>query len=270
MTNPTNDPYKTLGDETEWQDINRPGDRMVLTIKGVEYAFRWCPPGTFMMGSPESESRRYDDETQHQVMLTRGFWMLETEVTQGMWESVMGNNPSYFKGIKLPVETVSWNDCQEFIATLNTLKIAPSGYRFSLPTEAQWEYACRAGTTTVFHFGSVLNGDQANCDGNYPYGTKTKGKFLQKTSDVGSYPANDWGLYDMHGNVWEWCSDWYDGYPSGDVTDPVGPSTGSLRVVRGGCWCDLAWHCRSADRNRDVPSYRSFNIGLRLALVREN
>jgi len=243
------------------------GDRMELTIKDVQYPFRWCPAGTFLMGSPPTETERRDDETQHQVSLTRGFWMLETQVTQAMWEGVMGNNPYNFKGAKRPVENVSWNDCQEYIQKLNTISVAPTSYRFSLPTEAQWEYACRAGTTTPFNFGSVLNGDKANCNGNDPYGTSTEGQYWGKTSEVGSYPANAWGLFDMHGNVWEWCSDWYGNYPSDSATDPVGPSSGSDRVLRGGSWYYNAGDCRSALRGSFDPSDRSYVNGVRLSLV---
>jgi formylglycine-generating enzyme required for sulfatase activity len=247
------------------------GERMVIKIKDIEYAFRWCPSGKFLMGSPESEEKRHNDETQHQVTLTRGFWMLETQVTQLMWESVMGSNPSIFKGLNRPVEQVSWDDCQEYIQKLNThlggTSSPPAGYRFSLPTEAQWEYACRAGTTSPFHFGSTLNGDQANIDGNNPYGTDTKGKYLKQTTDVGSYPANAWGLKDMHGNVWEWCADWYGDYPSGAVVDPVGASGGSRRVLRGGSWNSNAQYCRSAFRFDIPPSYRLASIGFRLSLV---
>ena len=248
-------------------DDQKAGDRTVLTINGVEFPFRWCPPGTFMMGSPESETGRSSDETQHEVTLTRGFWMLETPVTQSMWEKVTGSNPSLFKGAQLPVEQVSWEDCQQFIDLLNAhLAGTPgSGYRFSLPTEAQWEYACRAGTTTPFHFGSVLNGDKANCNGNYPYGTSTKGRYLEKTSEVDSYPANAWGLLDMHGNVWEWCSDWYGGYPDGGVT---GMPSDTYRVFRGGGWNGAAGYCRSADRRHYVPSGCESCIGVRLSLVR--
>ena len=234
------------------------GERMVLTIKDVGYAFRWCPAGTFMMGSPEDEADRYDNETLHQVVLSRGFWMLETEVTQMMWASVMEKNPSNFKGSKQPVETVSWNNCQEYIKKLNDLGVAPKGYRFSLPTEAQWEYACRAGTTTAYHFGNTLTKEQANFGGN-----------VGKTSDVASYPANAWGLHDMHGNVLEWCLDWYGDYPNGNVTDPAGAVEGSYRVLRGGGWRVVAEICRSADRERDVPSWWSNSIGLRVALVCE-
>ncbi|MGL6226270.1 MAG: formylglycine-generating enzyme family protein, partial [Thermoguttaceae bacterium] len=167
----------------------------------------------------------------------------------------------------LPVETVSWDDCQNFIKQLNNS--SPSGFKFSLPTEAHWEYACRAGTTTPFSFGSELNGDRANCNGNYPYGTETKGPYLQKTTPVGSYAANGWGLYDMHGNVWEWCSDWHGDYPTGTVTDSVGASIGSSRVNRGGCWDYDAGSCRSADRDGNMPSRRDYYLGLRLSFVGE-
>jgi len=242
---------------------NKADDRMALSIKGVDYAFRWCPPGRFMMGSPSSEADRLDSETQHEVTLSRGFWMLETQVTQQMWESVMGNNPSYFKGSKkLPVEQVSWNDSQEYIKKLNTLLAgtpgAPAGYKFSLPTESQWEYACRAGTTTAYHFGNSLSAEQANFNGN-----------ISQTREVGSYPSNVWGLYDMHGNVYEWCLDWYGDYPSGSLTDPVGSPTGSIRVVRGGSWHLIARYCRSAFRSSYDPAAGRYSIGLRLSLVFE-
>ena len=245
------------------KDDRKARERTTLTIKGVEYAFRWCPAGTFMMGSPQNEANRRDSETQHQVILSRGFWMLETEVTQGMWASVMGNNPSSSKGIKLPVECVSWDDCQEYIKKLNGMKVAPAGFKFSLPTEAQWEYACRAGTTTAYSFGNTLSSEQAN------FGSETK--------DVGSYPANAWGLYDMHGNVWELCADWYGEYPIGAVTDPMGADRGWNRVIRGGGkYSGYAHHCRSALRDSNtfaggreivlahMPGDR---VGLRLSLV---
>ena len=234
------------------------GDRMVLTINDVEYPFRWCPPGTFMMGSPINERERGLDEIQHQVVLTYGFWMLETEVTQEMWAGVMkNNNPSAIKEDKLPVDTVSWNECHEYIQKLSGLNVAPSGWRFSLPTEAQWEYACRAGTTTPFHFGDTLDRDSANF-----------GRNLARTAEVGSYPANAWELRDMHGNVWEWCLDWYGNYPFVSVTDPVNASSGSNRVLRGGGWFHVANDCRSAFRRNRDPSVRNHAIGFRLALVR--
>ena len=253
------------------EDSRKAGERMTLTAKGVEYAFRWCPAGKFMMGSPEEEFGRQANEMQHEVTLTKGFWMLETEVTQEMWEAVMGSNPSpYRSNVKLAVNDVSWDDCRWYIKELNALGVAPVGYKFSLPTEAQWEYASRAGTTTPYHFGSDLNGDKANCNGNYPYGTETKGTHRGNTTVVGLYPANAWGLYDMHGNVVEWCLDWYGAYPGGSVMDPTGPTTGSNHVLRGGSWSSHAVGCRSAfrDGSRSL-TYRNIDVGLRLALVRE-
>ena len=141
-----------------------------------------------------------------------------------------------------------------------------AGRTYRLPTEVEWEYACRAGTTTPFHFGSQLNGRQANCDGTVPYGTDTEGPNLEKTTPVGNYPANAWGLYDMHGNVWEWCSDWYGEYPSASLTDPNGPANGSNRVFRGGSWYGVAVNCRSARRDGDDPSFRDGFLGFRVAL----
>ena len=144
-------------------------------------------------------------------------------VTQEQWQAVMGNNPSHFKGEKnLPVEKVSWDDCQEFIKKLREKDKKP----YRLPTEAEWEYACRAGTTTPFHFGETISTDQANYNGNFTYGNGKKGVYRKKTTPVGSFPANAWGLHDMHGNVWQWCQDWYGDYPQKDVVDPQGPEKG--------------------------------------------
>jgi formylglycine-generating enzyme required for sulfatase activity len=230
---------------------------------GVNLEMVLIPAGTFMMGSPESEARRYSRETQHQVTVSKPFYLGKYLVTQAQWQQVMGNNPSHFKGDKLlPVENVSWDDTQAFCLKLKEITQSP----FGIPTEAQWEYACRAGTTTPFHFGSQLNGRQANCNGTVPYGTDTEGPNLEKTTPVGNYPANAWGLYDMHGNVWEWCSDWYGEHPTGSVTDPIGPATGSGRVRRGGGWRNDAVYCRSASRIWFVPSYRIINLGFRVAL----
>ena len=218
------------------------------------------PGGSFLMGSPPNEEDRDDDENQHRVTLS-GFEMLTTEVTQGMWTAIMDSNPSKFKGNNLPVERVSWNDCQEFIKKLNQ-RDPGKGYR--LPTEAEWEYACRAGTTTPFNTGKTLDASAANYDGNYPYTGGRKGVYREKTVSVGSFSANAWGLYDMHGNVWEWCVDWYDSYPSGSVTDPRGPSSGSYRVCRGGGWLLNARNCLSAYRGNDGPSNRLGGLGFRL------
>ena len=234
------------------------GERKTVKVNGVEFAFRWCPPGTFMMGAPSSEEGRDDDETQHKVTLKKGFWMMETEVTQKQWKAIMGNNPSYFKGDDLPVEQVSWNDCQDFCK-----KCLELGMSVQLPTESQWEYACRAGSTSAYFWGNALNGDKANCDGSYPCGTTIKGKYVGKTTPVGSYEANAWGLYDMHGNVWEWCQDWKADYPGGSVTDPVGPKNGVYRIVRGGSWRRNARGCRSAFRDFVVPDGLHSRLGFR-------
>jgi formylglycine-generating enzyme required for sulfatase activity len=178
----------------------------------------------------------------------------------------MGSNPSAFKGANLPVEQVSWNDAQEFIKKLNERNDV---YTYRLPTEAEWEYACRAGTTTEFAFGDSLSSEQANYDGRYPYGHSPKGKFLGRTVVAGSYQPNAWGLYDMHGNVEEWCQDWYtqDYYSQSPSADPTGPTMGSplfSRIVRGGSWENFARQSRSAYRNWFAPDHRSYQVGFRL------
>jgi formylglycine-generating enzyme required for sulfatase activity len=178
----------------------------------------------------------------------------------------MGNNPCKFSGDDLSVETFSWEEAIEFCKRLSEMpEEKKAGRKYRLPTDAEWEYACRASTSTPFHFGSQLNGRQANCDGTKPYGTETKGPYLEKTSSVSTYPANAWGLYDMHGNVWEWCSDWYGEYLAGSLTNPSGPATGSSRVLRGGSWIFGAVNCRSASRWID-PSMRINSLGCRVAL----
>ncbi len=252
-----------------WDSNPKAGERKALTIKGVDFAFRWCPAGTFQMGSPEDEEKRYYNETRHKVTLTKGFWMLETSVTKGMYRAITGSNPSCFEsGDNYPVERVSWFDSQSFCESLNALGVAPAGFAFRLPTEAEWEYACRAGTNTPYFWGSTLNGDKANCNGRYPYGSVSKGRCLEKTSAVGSYPPNGWGLSDMHGNVYDWCADWFGAYGAGPQTDPTGPTSGSYRVVRGGSWFLSAEFCRSAYRHANGPTYRSIHYGFRLVLGR--
>ena len=250
-----------------------PFDETTITLPGgVPMTFCWCPATSsgawmklsggddfFWMGSPASEDGREYDEIRHRVTLTKGFWMGRHEVSQRQWESVMGSNPSFFKGQNRPVEQVSYDDCQAFIRKINIGRCE----MFSLPTEAQWEYACRAGTTTPFNFGSILNGDRANCDGTEPYGTTSEGRFRIETSPVGSYSPNAWGFYDMHGNVGEWCQDWY-GDDMGDVINPIGPASGSYRIIRGGGYCDDARNCRSAFRDMQVPGFCDDSVGLRL------
>ena len=222
----------------------------------IGMTFLYIKPGTFMMGSPSDEPGRNSDETQHKATLTRGYYMQTTEVTQKQWQAVMGNNPSYFKncGEDCPVEQVSWNDAQEFIRRLNQ-KESVSGYR--LPTEAEWEYAERAGTNTVYSFG-----DSDSQLSNYAWYAGNSG---EKTHPVAQKNSNSWGLYDMHGNVWEWCQDWYGIYPTGSVTDPKGPSSGSYRVHRGGSWRSRARGCRSANCYNSTPDSRDDNLGFRLS-----
>ena len=231
----------------------------------LDMKFVLIPPGEFLMGSPEDEPGRRNDEKQHRVTISRAFYMQTTQVTQGQWEKLMGDNPSHFKdgGENCPVEQVSWDDVQKFIKKLNETGETD---KYRLPTEAEWEYACRAGTTTPFYFGECLSTDEANYDGKYPLGDCPKGEYREKTVPVRSFPPNDWGLYDMHGNVWEWCRDWYGDYPSETVTDPGGPSTGSYRVARGGCRIISAEYCRSANRSFYSPGYRLDYYGFRLVL----
>jgi formylglycine-generating enzyme required for sulfatase activity len=240
------------------------GELLELTIKGMKWRFRWCPAGTFIMGSPPHEKGRRSNERQHQVTLTQGFWMQETATTQEQWESVMGSNPSQFKGSQfLPVECVSWDDCQEYIDKLNAL-FPSSYYRFLLPTEAQWEYACRAGSQTVYCCGDSREQlkDYAWYSGNSNY----------QTHLVGQKKANRWGLYDMHGNVWEWCSDQYGVHPTVSVTNPMTLMRGdSIRlpyyVFRGGDLYGNAENCRSASRDCYIPTVGYDTSGLRLSLV---
>jgi formylglycine-generating enzyme required for sulfatase activity len=207
-------------------------------------------PGQFMMG----EGSGY-----HQVTLTKPFYLGVYQVTQEQYQKVMGTNPSHFKGARNPVENVSWKDAVELCRKLSELpEEKKAGRVYRLPTEAEWEYACRAGTTTTYCFGD----DQSQL-GEYAWFEKNSNS---KTHPVGEKKPNAWGLYDMHGNVWEWCADWYGDYPKGAVTDPVGPATGSIRVGRGGSWLNVAALCESALRLRFTPVIRNFSNGFRLAL----
>ncbi len=230
-------------------------------VSGVHQVMRWIRPGTFLMGSPEKEPDRRDDEFQHEVTLSSGFWLADTTCTQALWAEVMGNNPSRFTDDpELPVEQVSWDDCQEFLHTINQRHPA---LQLQLLTEAQWEYACRAGTLTPFSFGENITPEQINYDGNHPYHGGEKGIYRRKTVPVKLLPCNQWGLYQMHGNVWEWCSDWYAEYSDKAVIDPQGPSSGGDRVLRGGCWGNYARYVRSANRSRFAPVNRNGGIGFR-------
>jgi formylglycine-generating enzyme required for sulfatase activity len=201
------------------------------------------------------------------MSLTRPFYLGKYEVTQKQYEALIGTNPSKFKGENRPVEQVSWEEAQEYAAKLN--KNGADGQTYRLPTEAEWEYSCRGGRPSSKPFGigdsRALSSRQANFNGNHPYGDAEKGPYLETTSAVGSYTANALGLFDMHGNVWEWCQDRYGKYPQEEVTNPVGLSEGSFRVLRGGCCLDLGWGCRSARHGGNVPGFRDIRLGFRLA-----
>ena len=229
----------------------KPGKVDVIDLgKDVKLEMVLVPAGKFKMGSPASEKGRSDDETQHEVTLTKPYYIGKYEVTQEQWEAVMGNNPSFTKGVKFPVTNVSWEDCQKFIKKLNGK--TSGGYR--LPTEAEWEYACRAGTPTAYSYGGNLTKSDANIDGD-------------SIKAVGSYKPNAFGLYDMHGNLFEWCEDWYGDYPAGAATDPKGPVTGKGRVMRGGSFISDVSLARSSNRNDYIltPTFRIYYEGFRLA-----
>ena len=253
----------------------------------------WIPPGTFVMGSPTSEAEREDggdDETQHTVTLTQGFYMGKYAVTQGEYLALMGSNPSYFTteddngnpippDLNRPVEAVSWFDATNYCGQLRQQEQAagrlPAGWVYRLPTESEREYACRAGTTTAFSFGSAIHGGMENFWDYYEYDASIGDiyvsnpavSWLPRTTTVGSYQPNAWGFYDMHGNVLEWCRDWYGSYPAGSVTDPQGPTSGSSRVFRGGCWRGIGGYCRSAYRDGSFPSSGFSTLGFRVVLA---
>jgi len=229
---------------------------------GMEFVY--IPPGEFLMGSRESEVGRFEDENQHQVFIFKGFYIQTTEVTQGQWKKIMGNNPSKFQncGDNCPVENVSWEDAQEFIKRLNQ-KEGKEIYR--LPTEAEWEFSARAGSQKAFANGDIT---QIDCepDSNLDKMGWYCGNADNKTHEVARKSANAWGLYDMHGNVWEWCQDLYGDYPVYAVTVPTGSTEGTVRVVRGGGWVSVVMECRSAKRDGNAPVLRFSDLGFRLLI----
>ena len=244
----------------------------------------WCPPGRFVMGSPRSEPERRPGEDQVEVTLTRGFWMARFEATQGLWKRVAGELPGPLTkelpaGDGLPVGNVNFPETEDFCRRLTERGRKsgelPNGWEFRLPTEAQWEYACRAGTTTATSFGDSLSSRQANFKGK-PYNGAEPGPSLNRAAPVGSYPANPWGLHDMHGNTFEWCRDWYHARLPGGADPDLYAARDTAqrsehgdisRVRRGGCWSDEGWPCRSAFRVRFEPERRYDHIGFRVVIV---
>jgi formylglycine-generating enzyme required for sulfatase activity len=233
---------------------------------GVKLEMVLLPAGEFMMGSPDDDNGAFlEEKPPHRVQISKPFSMGKYSVTQEQWEAVMGSNPSHFKGPKNPVENVSWDDCQQFLEKLNA-KVGAQGGKFVLPTEAQWEYACRAGSKTRYSFGD----NEAEL-GEYAWYAANSG---DKTHPVGGKKPNSWGLYDVHGNVWQWCADWYDEkYDANSAAnepakDPSGPATGLLRVARGGSWLSTTRRCRSADRfDFGEPGLHFYALGLRVCQV---
>ena len=266
------------------------GIETVIT-NSIDMKLTLIPPGEFAMGSPWSEPQRHEGEPIHQVTLTKPFVLGVNEVTQQEYELVMSRNPSAFSqtgsekskliGIdttRFPVESVSWFDAVTFCNKLSVKEKLTAYYQiegtdvkvlggrgYRLPTESEWEYACRAGTSSAFHFGESLNGRDANCNGSFPYGGVGRGVFMERPRPIGVYNSNAWGLRDMHGNVLEWCWDWHGTYPSYSVKDPVGPSDGTRRICRGGAWNYHAIHCRSANRHWPPPAVQHPYQGLRVA-----
>jgi formylglycine-generating enzyme required for sulfatase activity len=274
--------------------VDQATERVVLTsfngskagdereIAGIKLC--WCPPGTFTMGSPPDEPERRPGEDQVEVTLTKGFWTAKFEATQGQWKRAIGTLPGELtaelpEGDDFPVGNVNFAEAESFCQKLTELGHQagdlPKDWEFRLPTEAQWEYACRAGTTTATAFGDKLSSTQANFKGK-PYNGAEPGPSLGKAAKVGSYPPNAWGLHDMHGNTYEWCRDWsHAKLPGGvdpdlhDTKDTATKNrTGDVsRVRRGGCWGDDGWPCRSACRLRFEPERRYDHIGFRVVAV---
>jgi formylglycine-generating enzyme required for sulfatase activity len=254
--------------------------------EGAELTMVQIPAGSFQMGSPEDEPERLAREgPQHQVSVP-SFFMAQTPITQAQWAEVaswrrvgrdLKAQPARFKGLNRPVEQVSWLDAQEFCLRLNKRlnKSLGDGFSYGLPSEAQWEYACRAGSTTPFHFGATLTPELANYDGNYTYADGPKGPFRQATTDVATFPANQWGLNDMHGNVWEWCADhWHDSYnfAPGDHLPwsiPAAPDD-HQRLLRGGSWYFLPGPCRSAYRFDLLPDLQHDDVGFRVCCLAQD
>lgn len=290
------------------KEADKDSSRSDFRVSGIDLDMVWVPSGEFKIGSPSDEAGRDNDEgPQSNILITNGFWIGRYEVTIRQFNifvettgyrtgSEIDNGMLMWTGRRLqsrdswkfrkgytwkntfsdnldnPVVGVNWNDAMAFCDWLtkheSSMHRLPEGYAYSLPTEAQWEYACRGGTSTIFAFGNYLHSGQANFDGSFPYGTNAKGPFRRKPIQVGSFSPNAWGLYDMHGNVWEWCYDLKFAYPSRKSlsSDLQGPALGIFRVQRGGCWYSSGLRCRSAFRNWILPSFKSSGLGFRISL----
>ena len=229
---------------------------------GIRLDLALISAGTFSMGSPPDEEGHNDDEVEHEVHIARPLYVLRHPVTQEQYHKIINSNPSYFKGPPLPVEMVSWFDCVSFCEALGTqFRVIAR-----LPTEAEWEYVCRAGTSTAFSCGSTITTEKANFDGKFAYGGAPLGQTRWSTTAVGTFAPNEWGLFDMHGNVWEWCSDWYGEYTACKAKDPRGPASGEIRILRGGSWFHGPADARSAQRDALDPGRRHSLYGFRIVI----
>ena len=254
-------------------------DAPELWVNALGMKFRLIQPGVFLMGSPRTESRRFADETQRRVLIKKRYYLSLYPTTQAEWRAVLGENPSkYPENKKAPVESVSWIDCAGFIEAINSDEYRHElssflgvNWRYAFPTEAQWEFACRAGTETPYYWGDRVSGREGNFGKTSATKTsegRSRAADLNKTtSEVGSYPPNSWGFFDMSGNVCEWTADFYADYDLEQKTDPTGPPTGIEHVARGGNWRSVAENCRSACRFNFLSTYRGDNCGLRVAIV---
>lgn len=239
------------------------GEYVEFNVGRALARMRLVKPGRFMMGSPDSEPGRMAHEVLHPVTITKPFFLSDTACTQLLWQEVMGSNPSWSKAENKPVEQLSWNDTQEFARTINR---GLDGWRFRLPTEAEWEYACRAGTQTPFSFGENITTDQVNYNGNFPYPGGEKGIYRDETVEVRSLPPNAWGFFEMHGNAWEWIQDIYqEDLGTAPAVDPQGAPEGEFKVMRGACWVDPAETTRSADRDIGKTMLRFPFLSVRFA-----
>lgn len=227
-----------------------------IEIKDVRQRMRWIEPGSFLMGSPDEEAERYNDEIQHNVQITQGYWLADTACTHELWEAVMGVNSLTAENDTYPITHVSWYDARIFCEKLSQI----TGKKYSLPTEAQWEYACRAGSKTGYCFGP----DEKELK---DYGWYNKNA-NNASHSVGGKKPNKYGLYDMHGNVWEWCSDWFAEYNEDDQVDPLGPDEGETRILRGGSWLESAGNCRCAYRFHGDPGLYYYYIGFRFSMCK--